>query len=94
MNHFEVGGKTLISPDMRGPIRLLESDKSVTYFKEKPLSGEMHQLSRKFKDKIERQNWNIKQANPRSIDSSQELSREGSFYNKGVADYDNSNSSR
>lgn len=59
-NHFELGGKTLISPNPNGPIRLLESEKRMTYFKSKELSKDAKNLSEKFKGKIERQNWNIK----------------------------------
>jgi len=34
-NHFELGGKLLISADPNGPIRLLETEKSVIYNKPK-----------------------------------------------------------
>mmetsp|Transcript_44545 Transcript_44545/g.43207 ORF Transcript_44545/g.43207 Transcript_44545/m.43207 type:complete len:160 (+) Transcript_44545:3-482(+) len=59
-SNFDLGGKLLISPDVDGPIRLLESEKRATYFKEKVLSSEQNAMRQKFKDKIERQNWSIK----------------------------------
>ena len=41
-------------------LRLLDSEKSQTVFSQKRLSNEQNDLRSKFKDKIERQNWNIK----------------------------------
>lgn len=53
-NHFELGGRTLVSPDPASGLRLLESEKSLTYFKHKELSNEPNELRSKFKTKIER----------------------------------------
>jgi hypothetical protein len=39
-NHFEIGGKLLISPDINGPMHLLKTEKSETYFLPKELSVE------------------------------------------------------
>jgi hypothetical protein len=37
-NHFDLGGKTLISKDLDGPMHLLNTEKSETYFKPKEFS--------------------------------------------------------
>ena len=39
-NHFEYGGKLLISPDPEGPIHLLDSEKRLTYFSKKDSTDE------------------------------------------------------
>lgn len=53
-NHFEYGGKLLVSPNPDGPIRLLETEKRKTYFTLKPLSYEENALREKFKEHIEK----------------------------------------
>eukprot|EP00347_Sterkiella_histriomuscorum_P015346 403357366 len=85
-SHFQLGGKTLISADLNSPMRLLDSEKRLTQFKEKPLSNEQNLMRSKFKEKIERQNWSIKQP----LDCSQDFNRENSFHkmNYSLSDYD------
>lgn len=39
-NHFQFGGKLLVSSSVNGPMRLLDSEKRLTYFREKELSNE------------------------------------------------------
>lgn len=49
-----------MSAELSAPLHLLDSEKRLTVFKEKPLTDEPNHLRSKFKDKIERQNWTIK----------------------------------
>ncbi|CDW73525.1 UNKNOWN [Stylonychia lemnae] len=93
-SHFQLGGRSLVSADLNSPLHLLEADKRLTYFKEKPFSKEQNELRSKFKDKIERQNWNIKQQ--KSLDVSQEMSRDASYHkiNRSLSDIDLYRSSR
>jgi len=43
-----------VSADLNSPLHLLDAEKRLTYFKEKPFSKEQNELRGKFKDKIER----------------------------------------
>jgi len=39
-SHFQLGGKSLVSADINSPLHLLDAEKRLTYFKEKPFSKE------------------------------------------------------